>query len=584
MGNSEIQIKAQAVSRGVAVGKAVCLYGHRRQYFRTELAPEKVERELRRFRAAIRLAVKQLGRLSPKNRKRPTGNAAGILETHKMMLTDPAMLSEIEQKISIEMVNAEWAVKLVTDNYLAQYKTMADERLRERHTDLEDVTERILTALGGGRRTHQVLERGSIIVSREINPSTLIELSENYPAGIVTEHGGWTSHTFILARELGIPAVTGVKRALRRIRTGDPVFINGFRGEVTIRPSHDSLGSYESAVAGHAAPLQNESADGALKTLDGREIIIRANADIPGGFEKAQELGARGVGLLRSEYTFNRFRGIPTENEQFEAYQRIARLTGDDGVRIRTFDFGSDDLSEQSSPKQKNPALGLRAIRLSLDHESQFREQLRALLRASYETNVDIILPMISDLSEIRRVKNLLTEERANLTSAKVNVGSPRLGVMVEVPSAVFMIECILDEADSICLGTNDLVQYLLAVDRDNESVAGWFRTLSPAVIKAVKTVIDACNRRGVSCVVCGEMAGSPYYVPILIGFGAKELSMNPNSIGRIRSLISNIAYEEAARLARQIESCKTATEIEELNRHFIAANWSHLYENNAGK
>ena len=583
MSNIDVHIKAQAVSRGIAAGKAVCLYGRRRQYFRSEIAPEQIDRELLRFRAAIRLAIRQLGRLGVKNGPRSAENTAGILETHRLMLSDPAMLSEIEQKIAIEKVNAEWAVKLVTDRYLADYKAIPDEKFRERHIDLEDVTERILTALGGGRRTHKVLDRGSVIVSHEINPSTLIELSEFQPAGIITEHGGWTSHTFILARELGIPAVTGVRRALRRIQPGDDVVVNGYRGEIVIKPTDTDLRRLEKHSS--AGTSVGAGATGQeLKTIDGRHIVIRANADIPGGFEKARESGALGVGLLRSEYTFNRFRGIPSENEQFEAYHRIAKLAGVDGVRIRTFDFGSEDLSDQGSPRQKNPALGLRAVRLSLDHEKQFREQLRALLRAAHGTRIDIILPMISDVSEVVRVKALLDEECFQLEESNQPIGKPRVGVMVEVPSAVFMIDEILDEAETICLGTNDLVQYLLAVDRDNESVASWFRTLSPAVIRAVRKVLDACNKRGVPCVVCGEMAGSPYYVPILIGLGATELSMNPNSIPRIRSLISGIAYEEACRLIRNLEGCKTASEIEELNRQFIAANWSHLYENNSLK
>jgi phosphotransferase system enzyme I (PtsI) len=582
MSNVELHIKAQAVSRGIAIGKAVCLYGRRRQYFHAELTASQVEKELRRFRAAVRLAIKQLGQLAKGNDKGSAENAAAILETHRLMLSDPAMSKEIEQKISDDMINAEWAVKIVTDGYLAQFKALPDGSFRERHADIEDVTERILTALGGGRRTHKGLEPGSIIVAREINPSTLIELSENDPAGIITEHGGWTSHTFILARELGIPAVTGVRRALRRIQIGDSLIINGFRGEIVVRPSDDRLARLETSKNLAKDRSSGESSQALLKTLDGRQITIRANADIPGGLEKARAAGASGIGLLRSEYAFNRFRGIPSENEQYEAYHRIALLTGKDGVRIRTFDFGSDDLAEQPVVKQKNPALGLRAIRLSLDHEKQFREQLRALLRASHNSTVDIILPMISDVSELIRVKELVAEERNDLSAANIPVGNPRIGVMIEVPSAVFIIEEILDEAETICLGTNDLVQYLLAVDRDNESVSEWFRTLSPAVIRAVKKVLDACNKRKVSCVVCGEMAGSPYYVPLLIGLGATELSMNPNSVTRIRTLISNIAHDETARLVRQIENCKTAAEVEEMNRSFIAANWSHLYGNNS--
>lgn len=575
MTNSELQIIGQGVSRGTALGKAVCLFGRRRQYFRIKIDDTQIDKELRRLKAAVRLAIRQLGRLSPKHTNE---SLAGIIDTHKLMMSDPAMLGEIEQKIIDEKINAEWAVKLITDGYLAQYKSIPDERFRERQADLEDITERLLIALGGGSRSHMILDQGSIIVSHELSPSTLIELAEQKPAGIITEHGGWTSHTFILARELGIPAVTGVRRPVRRIRNGDDILVNGFRGEVIVRPSGETLKTFSFTEATDGVG-RDKRAGPEHSTVDGRKITIRANADIPGGFEKARDLGAKGIGLLRSEYTFNRYKGIPSEEEQFEAYRHIAQLAGDDGVRIRTFDFGSDEVAEQTSPKQKNPALGLRAIRLSMEHERKFREQLRALLRASYETNIDVILPMISDVAEVVRVKELLSQERINLAEANIPFGSPRVGVMVEVPSAVFMIREILDEVDTICLGTNDLVQYLLAVDRDNESVASWFRTLNPSVIRAVKEVVEACRERNIACVVCGEMAGSPYYVPILIGLGATELSMNPSSIPRIRSLVSGIAYQETLKLLGLIEKCRSASEVEEVNRDFISTNWSHLYE-----
>lgn len=577
--NAEVRIKAQAVSRGVAVGKAVCLYGKRRQYFRNQITEQQLDKELRRFRAAVRLATRQLGQLDRGNGKPRSDNAAGILEYHRIMLSDPALLREIEREIADELINAEWAVKLVTDGFLAQYRSIPDDRFRERQTDLEDVTERILTALGGGRRTSNHLEAGSIVISREINPSTLIELSEYDPAGIITEHGGWTSHTFILAREMGIPAVTGVRRALRRIQTGDELIVDGFNGEVVVKPSLIAIEAIQADGGTVAAPAEKRESGSIPETLDRRQIIIRANADISGGYEKARSFGARGVGLFRSEYIFNRFRGVPSEDEQYEAYRRMAEMTGDEGVRIRTFDFGSEELGEQATTKCKNPALGLRAIRLSLTHEKQFRDQLRALLRASFNHKIDIILPMISDIAEVSRVKDILAEEKQSLSAKGIQIGSPRTGVMIEVPSTVFMINEILDESEVICLGTNDLVQYLLAVDRDNEEVASLFRTLNPAVIRAVRTVLEACAKRDIPCVACGEMAGSPYYVPILIGLGATELSMNPNSIQRIRRLIAGIAYEETKALCRAIEKGRTAAEIETTNRDFIAKHWSHLYD-----
>ena len=576
--SSENRIIAQAVSRGISVGPAICLYGRRRQYFRTQLSTEQIGREIRRFRAAIRLAIRQVNKLGARSVDAFADNAAGILEFHRMLLSDPILLKEIEDKIISDQVNAEWAVKQVTDGHLALYKAITDEKLRERHVDLEDVTERILAALGGGHKYPSGLEQGSVVISRELNPSTLIELSGSGIAAIVTEHGGWTSHTFILARELGIPAVTGVQRALHRIQTGDQVIVDGYRGEIIIRPTSKTIGEISSIDPKEGAANRDPTRT-PPSTIDGHKIVIRANADISGGFERAQAAGALGVGLFRSEYIFNRFKGVPSEEEQFEAYQKIAIATGEHGVRIRTFDFGAEELAEQAPAKCKNPSLGLRAIRLSLEHEIQFRHQLSALLRASYQTKLDIILPMISDVEEIYRVKILLAQERDRLKSGGILIGEPQLGVMVEVPSTVFMIDAILDEVDLICLGTNDLVQYLLAVDRDNEAVADWFRTLNPAVVKAVHSVIDACAKRNSSCIVCGEMAGSPYYVPLLIGLGATELSMNPNSIPRIGRLIAGIAYEETLELVRAVQACKTANDAEKANRDFLAKHWSHLFD-----
>jgi phosphotransferase system enzyme I (PtsI) len=274
---------------------------------------------------------------------------------------------------------------------------------------------------------------------------------------------------------------------------------------------------------------------------------------------------------------FNQFRGIPSEAEQLSSYRHIAESAGRHGVRIRTFDFSEDDVGGHPS-KYKNPALGLRAIRLSLSQEEQFRIQLRALLQAAYRQNLDIIVPMVSDLSEVRRTKEILKEERENLIGDGLHVGNPRIGAMIEVPAAVFSINDIVEEVEFICLGTNDLVQYILAVDRDNESVAKWFNTLNPAVIKAIKLAVSAAEGRGIPCIVCGEMAGSPFYVPLLVGLGATELSMNAGSISRVRRIVEGIAYEEALELASAVEKCRTADEAETVVFENIDHRWAHLF------
>jgi phosphoenolpyruvate-protein phosphotransferase (PTS system enzyme I) len=579
-GKAELRLKGDAVSRGVAIGRVLLIYGSNRQFYRVDISDSEVNGEAKRFRSAISLALRQLTAIA-KFSTAKSAASAGILDAQKLMLTDEIFLDEIEETIKSKLVNAEWAVKEVADSYSAKYKSLPDEQLRQRYIDVEDISERLLAALGGASHHETGRERNLVIAAQELRPSTLAEFTTRIPKAIITEHGGWTSHTFILARELNVPAVTGLKRLLRKARSGDTVVVDGYNGMAVLNPTPETLTNYEVAAAQFSAIDYGRSdvPSEPPKTLDGREITIRANLDIPVIYEKAAKLGARGIGLYRSEFLFNQYKGYPSENEQCEAYQAVADFAGNDGVRIRTFDLGVNQLFAHSNIKEKNPALGLRAVRLSISEDRQFRTQLRALLRAAAGgRKIDIIVPMVTGVAEIRSVKELLEHEKRLLEKNGVQVGEPGIGAMVEVPSAVLTIEELLDETDFICLGTNDLVQYLLAADRDNESVAGWFRTLHPAVIKALQTVVNACHAATKPLLVCGEMAGSPFYVPVLIGLGARELSMNVNSIPRVRRIISGIAFEEAKKLVDRIKKCRVATEAEQTLSTHISENWAHLF------
>ncbi|MCB1023942.1 MAG: phosphoenolpyruvate--protein phosphotransferase, partial [Acidobacteria bacterium] len=318
-----------------------------------------------------------------------------------------------------------------------------------------------------------------------------------------------------------------------------------------------------------------------VKTLDGFEVTIRANLDMMGGYDGAERLGAKGIGLFRSEFLFNQNRGFPTEDEQYANYARIADQVGTHGVRIRTFDLSADQLANRNFGKEKNPALGLRGIRLGFRFENEFRVQIRALLRAAYQRNVEILLPMISDVSEIIRVKEMIAQESASLRASKTNIGTPGLGAMIEIPSAVMVIDGIAEEADFISIGTNDLVQYLLAVDRDNEEVADWFRTLHPAVLRSVKVVLDSARKHNTPAIVCGEMAGSPLYAVILLGMGASELSMNIGSIERVVPVLSDIAYEEARSVVDALLTCGTPDLVDEMVRKLFRRHWEHLFDSN---
>lgn len=572
--NSELRLYGRSVSRGIASGKAVCLYGKRRQFFRVSLGKEELDRETRRFRAAIRLSNRQLEKLAAGQNGSVPASMASVLDFHRSVLHDPALIEAIEQQINDEGVNAEWAVKQVTDSYLLRYKNISDQRMRERYRDLEDVTDRILGALSGSTERFE-LEPATVIVAHELNPSTLIELSSRQPVAIVTEQGGWTSHTYILARELAIPAVTGIKGLYQLIRSGDRVVVDGFTGEVVARPTDRT--TVDHAPNERFVERLRNTGTGSFRTLDGREIKIFANADLPGRYESAKRGGARGIGLFRSEFCFRRSHDLPGEEEQYRAYRRMAELTGAYGIRIRTFDISADELVDHQFTHGKNPALGLRGVRLSLETPVVFRTQLRAVLRASSGTSIDVILPMVSDVEEIRATRAIMIEERERLEVAGVATGYPRLGAMIEVPSAVLTIDDILTEADILCLGTNDLVQYILAVDRDNESVSQYFNSLHPAVIKAIGTVLRAAEKHRKPCIVCGEMAGSPFYVPLLIGLGAKALSMNPATIPHVLEVVQGIAYEETLSLVREVESSDTAAKNDATVKRFADETWQHL-------
>jgi phosphotransferase system enzyme I (PtsI) len=576
---AELRLKAQAVSRGIAVGKVVCLYGRNRQFYRVDIREDQVSAEIRRFRAAIRLASRQLKHLSHGANGRPGRSTSGIFEAHRLIVDDASFQTKIETAIAETRVNAEWAVKTVGDDYVAKYKSIPDDVLRERYIDLEDVIDRIQNALGGG--TSQInFEENSIIAAQELKPSTIAEFGDRFPGALVTEHGGWTSHTFILAREINIPAITGLKRVLRRLRTGDDAIVDGFSGQIIVHPKPETLRKFQKTaerMASHSIPSETDPTT-IPKTLDGREIIVRANLDIPSIYRKAKRLGARGIGLYRSEFLFNQFKGFPTESEQTAAYAEVADFAGTDGVRIRTFDLNAEQLYGEAATREKNPALGLRAVRLSLTHEKEFRIQLRAVLKASHGRTIDLVVPMISGVTELRRIRELISSERENLSRKSIEFGNPRLGAMIEVPSALFLLKEICEESDFICLGTNDLVQYLLAADRDNETVADWFRTVDPSVMRAISLVTGAANKAQKSLIVCGEMAGSPFYVPLLLGLGVRELSMNMNSISRVRRMIAGVALEECVGLVKDALECRTADEVEAKVFDHIQMNWSHLF------
>lgn len=578
---TEIRLQGNAVSRGIALGRVVCLHGQNVQFFRARIEKNHVGREIERLEQAFSKTSSQLATLSQSNSS--NGTKREIFSAHQLILEDPSFRSKIELEITQNQMNAEWAISVVADTYISKLKSIPDQHLRERYIDVEDVAERLLSSFSKHKNAALAIPVDSIVAAEELRPSTLAEYRNRTAFGCITEHGGWTSHTFILARELGIPAVTGLSNLLRILENGQTLIVDGFKGEVIVSPSVQTLESYKNRkdVSQQFVVNAMHANQQPLKTLDGHAVIVRVNAETLDNVDKAKMMGAKGVGLYRSEHLFNLRNNFPTEEQQFEAYSSIAKAAGTDGAKFRTFDLGIGQISHMASSREKNPALGLRGIRLSLTENDQMRQQFRALLRAAAVEKVDVLLPMVSGVQEIRDAKTIMTEEAERLRSQSIPIGEPKFGAMIEIPSAVFVVDQIIQEVDFVCLGTNDLVQYLLAVDRDNEAVADWFRTLHPAVIRSISKVIKAGIDATKPVIVCGEMAGSPFYTPMLIGLGAAEFSMNLNSLDRVMNVIRGIAFEEAAQLVKAIETCKTAEETESVIAVSIQEKWLHLYPDN---
>jgi phosphotransferase system enzyme I (PtsI) len=510
---------------------------------------------------------------------------AYIFDAHLLMLEDRKLNEDVLAVIRTESVNSEWAVKVVTDRLLAVYEEIKDDYLRERSSDIEDVTRRLLVALSGESMLGRRLTEDAVVVAEELMPSTLAELDFTHIKAFATDVGGWTSHTAIIARGLGIPAVVGLRDFYRAARTGDSVVIDAGRGEVTLHPAAGTLERYarEGRSAKESpAPRAATAAElrAPLKTQDGVEITLRANVELPVEYDWVNRYGAHGIGLFRSEFLLAHRGSVPGEDEQCEAYEHLARIAGEDGLTVRLFDMGGDKLSGSrvDAGEERNPALGLRAIRFCLQRPDLLRTQVRAVLRAAARGKIDLVIPMVSDVTDVRRARAVIEEERARLSGEGKAAGPLRVGAMIEVPSAVLVAERLAREVDFFSLGTNDLVQYTLAVDRGNDEVADWFRSLHPAILLSVRRALEAAEGAGIGSVVCGEMAASPAYAAVLLGLGARELSMAPTAIPRVRRTVAGLEVGEAERVARECLECATADEVEELVRVRLGGRWPNLF------
>ena len=576
----EVRCKGLGVSDGVVIGHVLRLQDGTRDVYRAEIDDADVERERRRFRAAVRLSRRQLEAIKERAEKELGRGHAYIFDAHLLFLEDAKLTRDVEDFIIKERANAEWAAKVVGDRLLSIYMRINDEYLRERGSDIEDVIQRLLANLTGEGRIYPKLSEDAVIVSQDLLPSTIAELDLNHVRAIATDAGGWTSHMAIIARGLGLTAVVGLRDFYHRTRTGDQIIVDALRGEVILNPLPASIERYEftaQLVTGNAVQV-TPGVSGPVETKDGVSIALRANVELPTEFDAVKRFGACGIGLFRSEFLLSRPGVLLSEERQFASYRAVAEASSEDGAVIRLFDLGGETGFELSDRPERNPALGLRAIRFGLKNEQVMRAQVRAILRAAKFGKLRLVIPMVSDLSDVRRAKAIIAAERDSLLNSGIDYADVEIGAMIEIPSAVITAEKIVKEVDFFELGTNDLVQYTLAVDRGNDDVSDWFRTLHPAVLYGINSTLQIARERGVPAIVCGEMASTPAYAVLLLGMGAIDLSMTPASIPRVRATLSQIDTTEAAQIARRCLECATADEVEEIVRTEFRDHWPELF------
>jgi phosphotransferase system enzyme I (PtsI) len=573
----EIILKGIGVSPGVAIGPLYRVDLEEVPLSERELAPDEISSEILRFEASIIETRRQINAIQGNVRRAIGDYDANIFDVHKMVLDDGAFIEEAIRKIQGERKNAEAAVRIVANRYSEALSLVEDEYLRERVADVKDVARRVLRNLTGGKG-HMLdgLRERSIVVAPDLAPSETASLRKDMVMGFATDMGSSTSHTAIMARALGIPAVVGLGDIAAQVTPGETVLMDGTEGIVILRPTRRSLSKYGKLAAARKTIQSglNHLRDQPAETLDGCRKVLSANIELVDEIGAVKKYGAEGVGLFRSEYLYITRNELPTEEEQLAAYREVATLLSPAPVIIRTVDLGGDKFaSAVKMPQEINPFLGFRAIRFCLAQPEIFKTQLRAILRASAFGKVRMMYPMISNVDEVVRANTLLEECRKELRKRHVAFDeSMEVGVMIEIPSAALTADLIARHVSFFSIGTNDLVQYTLAVDRVNDRVAHLYEPTHPAVLKLIKHTIDAGHGRNIWVGICGQMAGDPLLTPLLIGLGIDELSMAPASVPAVKNIIRSITVEQAQVLAELALVAGSSAEVMEHCRKLIAA------------
>jgi phosphotransferase system enzyme I (PtsI) len=566
-----------AVSAGITIGHAHLVSSARLEAAHYEIAEAAVPAEIFRFDAAIARAKQELAALEGQIPEDAPGEFAAFINLHRMILEDSSLSQEPRELIRERRTNAEWALVQQMETLVAQFEEMEDPYLRERRQDIEQVVERVLKALAGAHAAPAPpasAEANLIVVAHDLSPADMILFKQHKFGGFVTDVGGVTSHTAIVARSLNIPALVGLHHARTTIRENDMLIVDGIQGVLVVDPDPVVLGEYRLRQSQHGLERQKlkrlKSTPSA--TLDGTPVELFANIELPQDLGDVQESGAQGVGLFRTEFLFMNRKVLPSEDEQFEAYREVARAMDGRPVVIRTLDLGADKAIESDvAVEMPNPALGLRAIRYCLAEPQLFLAQLRAILRASKFGKVKILLPMLAHAHEIDQSLAMVKQARQQLDDKKIDYDkSVEIGGMIEVPAAALALPMFMRRLDFLSIGTNDLIQYTLAIDRTDDAVAHLYDPLHPAVLHLIAHTIQAANRGGTPIAVCGEMAGEANLTRLLLGFGLRNFSMHAQQLLSIkeRVLRTNLAEAQplAQRVLRQSDPAKTRELLAKLN------------------
>ena len=560
-----LKLKGIAASQGISFAKAYVFVEP--DLTVKEVKIEDVAAEIKRFEDAIEASKKELTIIKENALASLGADKAAVFEAHLLILDDPEFMGTVKTDIESKVINAEYAFKETSDMFISMFEAMDNEYMKERAADIRDVSKRILAhLLGVDLPNPSLIDEEVIVIAEDLTPSDTAQLNKKYVKGFATNIGGRTSHSAIMARSLEIPAVVGTSSITEDVKNGDILILDGLDGVVLVNPDEATTAEYKEkhakfeAQKAEWAKLVTEKS----VTKDGYEVILAANIGTPADLEGVKNNGGEAVGLYRTEFLYMGRDQLPTEDEQFEAYKAVLEGMGDKPVVVRTLDIGGDkELPYLDLPKEMNPFLGFRAIRLCLEEKDLFRTQLRALLRASVYGKLCVMFPMIATVQEFRAAKALFLEEKEKLVAEGVAVSNDiELGIMVEIPSTAVIADIFAKEVDFFSIGTNDLIQYTMAADRMSEKVSYLYQPYNPAILRLVKNVIEASHKEGKWTGMCGEMAGDSLAIPLLLGMGLDEFSMSATSILQARSQIKNLTLAEMKELVEKAVMCATTEEV----------------------